>query len=190
MLALSGGSDDLPSDNQETHKMPTSRTRRLLFSGAATIGVVVGAAGLAGAVTGQSPTTSANPQEAEHDQAPSYHSSVTAPAAAERGSESAEDANLQGLATVTADQASAAAVGAVPGTAGKVELENEDGNVVWSVEVTGADGTVTDVKVDAGNRDILAQEVDNESDAGHEAPEGNESDAGNDAPDAGESPNG
>lgn len=163
--------------------MPTSRTRRMLFSGAAALGVAAGAAGIAGAATSGN-TQSQAPAEAEADeQDPSYKSSVTAPEG-EGQSEADESKALESLATITADQARDAALAAMPGTAGQVELENENGNVVWSVEVTGADGTVTEVKVDAGNGDVLAQE--NESDEAGEADEDGESEE-NEADESGES---
>jgi len=79
----------------------------------------------------------------------SYTSSITAP----------ENAKLDGLAKITPEQAAAAAASATGGTAGKVELENEDGDVVYAVEVTQPDGTKLEAKVDAGNGNILRKEV-------------------------------
>ncbi len=156
--------------------MPTSRTRRLLFSGAAALGVAAGAAGIAGAATGGS-AGSSPPPTASADREPAYTSSVTAPEGSESQSEADETATLQGQATVTSEQARAAALAAVPGTAAEPELENENGNVVWGVEITRADGTVTDVKVDAGNAKVLAQESEDDRDGGAEAHETGEADA-------------
>ncbi len=68
--------------------------------------------------------------------------------------EAGEAARFQSLARVTADQARAAAVAQVPGTARTVELDNEDGNLVYSVEVATTAGD-RDVKVDAGNARVL-----------------------------------
>lgn len=45
------------------------------------------------------------------------------------------------------------------GTAGAAELDSENGYVVYSVPITGADGTTVDVKIDAGNAAVLAQET-------------------------------
>lgn len=184
--------------------MPTSRTKRLLFTGAAAIGVAAGAAGIAGAATGgQADPAQAPPAEADESQDPSYTSSVTAPEGDESQSEADEATALEGLATITADQARDAALATVPGTAAEVELDNENGNVVWSVEVTMADGMETEVKVDAGNGDVLAQDVDDDSESGEseadEADEGpeeneeNEADEGpeqNDADEPAEAPTG
>ena len=64
----------------------------------------------------------------------------------------------QDPAKVTADAAKLAAQGAVSGTASDVKLENENGNVVYEVDLRGADGTETDVRVDAGNGTVLAPE--------------------------------
>ena len=44
------------------------------------------------------------------------------------------------------------------------DLDNENGFVVYSVEVNGTDGTVTEVTVDAGNASVLAQQAQDASD--------------------------
>ncbi|QQS33561.1 MAG: PepSY domain-containing protein [Acidobacteriota bacterium] len=78
--------------------------------------------------------------------------------------EVAESARLQSMATITPEQAKSAALAQVPGTVVKVELENEDGNVVYGVEIKTADGE-HDVKVDAGNGKVLhAEKGDGEDD--------------------------
>jgi uncharacterized membrane protein YkoI len=68
--------------------------------------------------------------------------------------EQAEASRYQNLARITADQARSAALASVPGTATGVELENEDGNLVYGVTVKTAAGE-KDVKVDAGNGKVL-----------------------------------
>jgi len=73
--------------------------------------------------------------------------------------EAAESAALEGLAQVTPEEATAAALKAVPGTAAAAQLENENGYVVYGIEVTAADGTVIDVKIDAGDGAVLAQDA-------------------------------
>jgi uncharacterized membrane protein YkoI len=75
--------------------------------------------------------------------------------------EGAESERLKGLARITPEQASAAALAQVPGTVKKVELENENGNVVYGVEITTANGE-SDVKVDAGDGRVLHVEKDGE----------------------------
>jgi uncharacterized membrane protein YkoI len=136
--------------------MPITRTRRLVSTAAIAFGLVAGAAGIAAAATSQASTpeaTSAPTDTETNDPAPSYHSSVTAP-------DDENEGDLAQIATITTDEARAAAVNATGGTAGDTELENEDGNVVYGVEITLPDGTMLDVKVDAGNATILAQEPD------------------------------
>jgi len=81
--------------------------------------------------------------------------------AAEDKAESGESERLKSLARITPEQASAAALAQVPGTVKKVELENEDGNVVYGVEIKTANGE-SDVKVDAGDGRVLHIEKDGE----------------------------
>ena len=87
------------------------------------------------------------------DRAPSYTSSVTIPVPTD-GSKPTQ-AELQAVATVTADQASAAALAGTPGTATKVELKERGGYVVYEVDVTATAGGDFDVVIDAGNAKVL-----------------------------------
>jgi uncharacterized membrane protein YkoI len=41
----------------------------------------------------------------------------------------------------------------------QAELDNENGFVVWSIEVRDAAGTVHDIKIDAGNAAVLGTEA-------------------------------
>ncbi|MCW2532430.1 MAG: hypothetical protein JWP62_2000 [Blastococcus sp.] len=105
----------------------------------------------------------------QEQQDPTYTGSVAAPAEqadAQEGSagDSQEQAALQALATVSAADAEKAALAVVPGTVAETDLGNENGFVVYSVEVNGADGTVTEVTIDAGNASVLAQQVQDSSD--------------------------
>ena len=68
--------------------------------------------------------------------------------------DAAETAKLQSLAKITRQQAIHAALLKVKGTLVNAELENEDGNVVYGVEVKTSSG-IADVKVDAGNGKVL-----------------------------------
>ncbi|WP_235603321.1 PepSY domain-containing protein [Thermoanaerobacter sp. YS13] len=74
-----------------------------------------------------------------------------------KDSEAQDNAQLASLAKITPDQAKAAALKVVPGTVTKVNLDNENGYLVYSVEIKTNTGLV-DVKVDAGNGAVLAQE--------------------------------
>lgn len=135
---------------------------------AALAALAVGGSALASA-QGSDPQPAQAPAAAEQnredgDQNPAYRSSITA-SEQEFGSEEAEAQALQSKATISAAEARSAALAAVPGTAGQVELDNENGNVVYSVEITKADGSTIDVKVDAGNAEVLHQEADDGDDA-------------------------
>jgi uncharacterized membrane protein YkoI len=77
--------------------------------------------------------------------------------------EGAESERLKSLARITPEQARDAALAQVPGTVKKVELENEDGNVVYGIEIKTAKGE-SDVKVDAGDGRVLHVEHDGEGD--------------------------
>jgi uncharacterized membrane protein YkoI len=96
------------------------------------------------------------------EQTPSYSSSILADQTATEGvSEEAEAAALQDQATVSAADAEAAALAANPGTTViKTELDNENGALVYSVELSNG----SDVKVDAGNGTVLYMDsgLDNE----------------------------
>lgn len=120
-----------------------------------------------------------NAQQQQKDAQDNYVSSIRTNNLQDTGevkgqaNETAESGTLQALAKISADEARAAALKAVPGTATKLSLDNENGNVVYSVEVQTAKGS-TDVKVDAGNGQVLAQdsEQDNENAQGKDTQEG------------------
>jgi len=73
----------------------------------------------------------------------------------ERHEERGEAAQLASLAKIDATQATSAALAQVPGTVLKVALDNENGNLVYSVEVKTASNEIKDVKVDAGNGTVV-----------------------------------
>ena len=100
-------------------------------------------------------------ESGDHDQLAAA-SSITVDDSAER-SESEEGALLASLATVTAQEAQAAALEVSPGTVNSIELENIDGSVVYTVEIRTASGEV-DVSIDAGNADVLARETEDQAD--------------------------
>jgi uncharacterized membrane protein YkoI len=186
----------------------THRWKKATYTTIAGLGLFTGAAGIAGAATGNSnPPASAAPAnqdcvdgldaasgvecdggpaanaandpteageregteagETFEDQ-PAYTSSITVAETGHGGDDATEAAALTKLATVTADQASRAAIATVPGTVIKVELDNENGSVVYSVEIR-TDAGVVEVKVDAGNGKVLAQEADRAEHGGRDA---------------------
>jgi len=71
-----------------------------------------------------------------------------------------EDSHINDV-LISSDEAIAIAENATGGKALSVELNNEDGYLVWGVQIENADG-LWDVKVDAGTGEILKIESDNE----------------------------
>jgi uncharacterized membrane protein YkoI len=87
----------------------------------------------------------------------SYKGSVSAP---DRGG-----ASLRDSAKIDRPAAEEVALGAVPGEVHEIELETSDnGYVVYDVEVAGEDGNNHEVKVDAGNGEVLHQDLEDETD--------------------------
>ncbi|WP_373530717.1 PepSY domain-containing protein [Nostoc sp.] len=78
--------------------------------------------------------------------------------------EQQEDKKLQALAKITAEQAKQAAETSVGTQASSVKLENEDGNLVYAVEIG-----QKEVKVDAGNGKVLYTENANQESDENEA---------------------
>lgn len=103
--------------------------------------------GQAGAV--ESPGTDPGPDQ----QSPSYTSSIPVDQATSSGMSEADEASaLAGQARISLDQAKAAALAANPGaTVVKAGLDNENGALVYSVELNNG----SDVKVDAGSGAVL-----------------------------------
>jgi len=148
-------------------------------------GAVIGIALLLGSVgisvaLAQGPTPTAPPQAASQEEAstddqvqsPSYTGSIPVDQAQYEGvSEADEAAALQGKATISAADAEAAALAANPGaTVVKTELDNENGVLVYSVELSSG----LDVKVDAGDGQVLYTEQDDDGNEVSEADEAGE----------------
>lgn len=68
-------------------------------------------------------------------------------------------ADLVKDAKVTVDQAIKTASEKVPGTVVEAELEKKHGKTVWEVEVFGADGSVTEVHIDAATGTVIDTEA-------------------------------
>ncbi|MCX4734778.1 PepSY domain-containing protein [Streptomyces sp. NBC_01363] len=69
-----------------------------------------------------------------------------------------------GTARVDVADAITAAVKAVPGTVTEAELDDEDGGLVWELDVYGSDKAWHDVTVDAGNGKVLGKHVSDDDD--------------------------
>jgi uncharacterized membrane protein YkoI len=120
----------------------------------------------AGASSVQAPNAPDQDEGSEAAETPgqengSEQESAASEAADDKG-EKAESATLASLAKIDRAQAEQAALVKVPGTATAAELGNENGNVVWEIDVKAKDGTQHEVKVDAGNGTVLMAEVDQE----------------------------
>ncbi|SDN80980.1 PepSY domain-containing protein [Bacillus sp. OK048] len=76
-----------------------------------------------------------------------------------------EQNQLAKEASITKEEAISAALKEVAGKAEKTELEDEDGTVVYGVEVTDDQGKKHDVKVDAKTGKVLKVDVDDENDS-------------------------
>ena len=63
--------------------------------------------------------------------------------------------DLPALAKISFTAALEIALKTAPGAVIKAELEVEDGNLLYSFEIVGADKSVTEVEVDAGNGKVL-----------------------------------
>ena len=63
--------------------------------------------------------------------------------------------NLPALTKIDFQTALTTALKASPGSVIKAELEVEDGNLMYSFEIVGADKKITEVEIDAGNGKVL-----------------------------------
>ncbi len=84
-----------------------------------------------------------------------------------------EKAGFAGMARISLDSAINEALKAIPGTVVKAELENENGYLVYGVEIAKTDGQTADVKVDAGTGKVLKVDMDQD----REGREGDDSDS-------------
>jgi hypothetical protein len=89
-----------------------------------------------------------------------------------------DEAGFAEMAKISIDSAIHAALNEVPGKAVRAELENEDGFLVYGVEIAKADHQFVDVKVDAGNGKVLKIDQDQADKEGHENERGGDSDRG------------
>lgn len=64
--------------------------------------------------------------------------------------------------SVTKAQATEIALQKVPGTVDEVELEKEDGKVVWEVEIIAANKQEHELLIDANSGEIIKQELDDD----------------------------
>ncbi len=81
----------------------------------------------------------------------------------------ANDHTIAGLASISSGEAATIAIRALPGKVIETRLDNENGFLVWEVELITTKGKETELMIDAGNGYLLAAEVsDEEGDEDHE----------------------
>ncbi|MFH0727174.1 MAG: PepSY domain-containing protein [Pseudomonadota bacterium] len=85
--------------------------------------------------------------------------------------ENRAESDFPALATLTPEQAVQKALDAAQGSVLKTELENENGFLVYGIEVVTADKTIMDVKVDAGSGEVLTMNRDKADDEDNESGE-------------------
>lgn len=73
---------------------------------------------------------------------------------------------------IDSGDAAAIAVKALPGSVVETRLDDENGYLIWDVEVVGTNGRAVQLKIDAGNGYLLAMEAG--EDGEHEGMEGGE----------------
>lgn len=102
---------------------------------------------------------------------PQHHSNILVAEASDGDGETNDDVEdqqealkLQSFAKITPSLAQQAAETSIGGKASRVKLENEDGNLVYTVEIG-----QREVKVDAGNGRVLYTENANQEDNKNEA---------------------
>jgi uncharacterized membrane protein YkoI len=120
--------------------------------------------------TPASGTPSTSPETEKQE--PSYTGSVQAPKGTGTEDEAAETAALAALAKLSEADAKNAALAKFPGaTVTKASLGDENGSVVWEIQLTDSSNVAQEVKIDAGNGAILATEAggaDSEKSGGHD----------------------
>lgn len=142
----------------------TFKNRKTLLGALAGLALIGGSAavGLSAAnasTTPPAPVTQSTPDNESNGeyQDPKLNGSTTVPEAAGEQSDAQESAQLAGLAKIDAKTAEAAAVTAVPGASVvSSDLGDENGFLVYEVAVKDGAGTLSEVRVDAGNATVLA----------------------------------
>lgn len=158
------------------------KMRNKVFIGATAAGLLLSGLGTT-AFIGHAQTTNppaptgvtAQQEDGDTTQDPSYSGSIAVDEKTTDGmSETDESAALQGQAKISQADAEAAALAGNPGTkVVKSELDNENGSLVYSVELDNG----LEVVVDAGNGAILATDKNDDGSAVGDANESEQADA-------------
>lgn len=134
-----------------------NKFRTTAMTAAAVVGVAAGGYGIAAATTGETDPAPAS-TEADDVQDPQLDGSIKVDEI-DGESEADETSRLADQATVSEAEAADAATKAHPGEINDSELGNENGSLVWEFDVTQADGSTLEMKVDAGNGSVLAADA-------------------------------
>ena len=129
----------------------TTRSRQLTITLALAGGVALGGYGIASAADGQPATPADTDETVEVDDLEEEDVDEVDPGRAAEAQLSEADAV-------------AVATGVAPGTVGDVELEDDDGALVYEIEITDTAGTETEVTIDAVSGDVIANETDDDHD--------------------------
>ena len=96
------------------------------------------------------------------------------PTQAQEANEDQSQAELVKQAKITEEAATKTALEKVPGTVQAVELEDEDGTIVYGFEIVAKDGSQQEVKIDAQTGKVAKVEADHEEENGKENGEEND----------------
>ncbi|MGG7571422.1 PepSY domain-containing protein [Streptomyces sirii] len=137
--------------------------RHLVIATAAAAALVAGGTVTAVAVNNDSGPGSAR-SGAQTSAQPAERSSIQVRDADDHGQEEVREV---GAAKVTAPEAAAAALKAVPGTVTGLDLDTDRPGLVWDADVLGKDGTWHELTLDAGTARVLNQHVEHGDDDDH-----------------------
>ena len=153
VLGAAGVANAASTSHTATPAVATADTAPPTSDGTSTSSTTAGSSTTSGSTT-DSTTQQAGPR-GDHGTPPkpTWTSSVTVTEPTD--GTKVPDATLQAAAKITSDQASAAALVKVPGTANSVNLRDVQGNVVYVVDVTATGGGDYRVVIDAGNAMVL-----------------------------------
>ncbi len=128
--------------------------------------IMVSALALVGAVTvGKMASSGAFAQDAKHGPAVVKSDLKNVKQQGEQNEQGEQDGDDEMLtAPVTIGRAVDAAVARTPGYPNGAELENENGTVVWSVDVVSQDGKKYEVKVNGTSGVVISSQVDGQDD--------------------------
>ncbi|GLU61074.1 PepSY domain-containing protein (plasmid) [Arthrobacter sp. TES] len=159
-----------------------------LIGGTAVVGLSAANASTTPSPPATSPATGSTTDGEKSDggqQEPQLKGSITVPETTGEQSDAQESANLAAVATIDAKAAETAAAASLPGSAATAShLGDENGSLVYDVTVKDSTGAVHEVKIDAGNATVLANETADPQENGQKGTENTTDTESNETPDA------